>query len=60
MHHAGKSGKQRRTSRKEDILNSVIALKRPPDYQASQGARFEVYYEKARDFCGADTDPLEA
>ena len=60
VHHAGKSGKQRRTSRKEDILNSVIALKRPPDYQASQGAGFEVYYKKARGFCGANTDPLEA
>ena len=60
VHHAGKSGKQRGTSRKEDILNSVIALKRPPDYQASQGARFEVHYEKARGFCGADAEPFEA
>ena len=60
VHHAGKSGKQRGTSRKEDILNSVVALKHPPDYQASQGARFEVHYEKARGFCGADAEPFEA
>jgi RecA-family ATPase len=29
FHHGGKSGKQRGTSRKEDVLNTVIALRRP-------------------------------
>jgi hypothetical protein len=60
IHHAGKSGGQRGTSRKEDILNTVIALRRPHDYEASQGARFEVQYEKARCFYGEDAEPFEA
>ena len=60
IHHAGKNGGQRGTSKKEDILNTVIALRRPPDYDASQGARFEVHYEKARGFYGNDAEPFEA
>jgi hypothetical protein len=42
IHHSGKGGTQRGSSRKEDILDTVIALRRPPDFNASQGARFEV------------------
>jgi putative DNA primase/helicase len=60
VHHAGKGGNQRGTSRKEDVLNTVIALRQPPDYSPSQGARFEVHYEKARGFFGADAQPFEA
>jgi hypothetical protein len=60
IHHAGKNGGQRGTSKKEDILNTVIALRRPPDYEASQGARFEVHYEKTRGFFGDDAEPFEA
>jgi len=32
LHHAGKSGAQRGTSRREDLLDTVIALKHPSDY----------------------------
>lgn len=60
VHHAGKSGGQRGTSKKEDILNTVIALRRPPDYDANQGARFEVHYEKSRGFFGNAAEPFEA
>jgi putative DNA primase/helicase len=60
MHHAGKGGAQRGTSRREDVLDSVIALKRPDDYQADQGARFEVHFEKNRGFHGDDAKPFEA
>jgi putative DNA primase/helicase len=31
MHHAGKGGQQRGTSRREDVLDTVIALRRPGD-----------------------------
>src|SRR4051812_21344116 len=38
IHHAGKGGTQRGSSRKEDVLDTVLALKRPPDYSPTQGA----------------------
>ncbi len=60
VHHAGKGGAQRGTSRKEDVLDTVIALRRPPDYRAEQGARFEVIFEKARGFFGPDAASFEA
>lgn len=59
IHHAGKSGVQRGSSRKEDALDSVIGLRRPPDYQADQGARFEIHFEKTRGFYGPDAEPFE-
>ena len=60
IHHAGKSGAQRGTSRKEDVLDSIISLRLPPDYDATQGARFEVYFTKHRGFYGPDAQPFEA
>jgi putative DNA primase/helicase len=60
IHHAGKGGLQRGTSRREDVLDSVIALRRPEDYRADQGARFEVHFEKARRFHGEDARSFEA
>ena len=54
IHHAGKSGGQRGTSRKEDVLDAVASLRRPPDYDPSQGARFEIHFTKNRGFFGAD------
>lgn len=60
VHHANKSGGQRGTSRKEDVLDTVIQLKRPPDYQENEGARFEITFEKARGFYGDDAERIEA
>lgn len=60
IHHAGKGGGQRGTSRKEDVLDSVVSLKRPIDYDASEGARFEVHFTKSRGFFGDDAAPFEA
>jgi putative DNA primase/helicase len=59
IHHAGKSGQQRGTSRKEDVLDTVIGLRKPPDYQADQGARFEIHFEKSRGFFGPEAEPFE-
>ena len=42
------NGRQRGTSRREDALDTVIALRRPDDYSPEQGARFEVHVEKLR------------
>lgn len=60
IHHAGKGGNQRGTSAREDILDTVIAMRRPEDYQTEQGARFEVHLEKARGVCGPEARSFEA
>lgn len=60
IHHAGKGGHQRGTSKREDILDTVIALKRPCDYKPKDGAIFEIHFEKARGFFGEAADPFEA
>ena len=60
LHHAGKGGAQRGTSRREDVLDTVIALREPADYQQAEGARFAVHFEKARGFHGRAAEPFEA
>ena len=60
VHHAGKGGQQRGTSRREDVLDTVINLRRPDDYQPQEGARFEVHLEKARGISGDKAQPFEA
>jgi putative DNA primase/helicase len=60
VHHAGKGGQQRGTSRREDVLDTVINLRRPYDYQPDEGARFEVHLEKARGITGDTATPFEA
>ena len=60
VHHAGKQGEQRGTSRREDVLDTSIALKRPKDYVPTEGARFEVHIEKGRGVYGDDAKPFEA
>ena len=60
IHHSGKGGQQRGTSRREDVLDTVIALRRPGDYQPSEGARFEIHFEKARGIYGDDVKAIEA
>ena len=51
---------QRGTSRREDVLDTVLGLRRPSDYTPDQGARFEVVFEKARGFYGDDAQAFEA
>ncbi|MBI5792795.1 MAG: AAA family ATPase [Rhodocyclales bacterium] len=60
LHHSGKGGAQRGTSKKEDILDTVLTLKRPADYNPADGAVFEVHFEKTRDMHGDDAEPFEA
>jgi putative DNA primase/helicase len=60
VHHAGKGGEQRGTSRREDVLDTSIGLRRPSDYAPGQGARFEVHIDKARGIHGEQAKPFEA
>ena len=43
-----------------DALDTVIGLRRPDDYSAQQGARFEVHIEKSRTLAGEGALPFEA
>jgi len=60
LHHTGKGGLQRGTSRREDVLDTVIHLKRPSEYSPKDGAVFEVHFEKARGIFGEEAEPFEA
>jgi predicted ATP-dependent serine protease len=60
IHHAGKGGQQRGTSRREDVLDTVISLKRPTDYIEEEGARIEFHFEKSRSLLGDEVKPFEA
>ncbi len=59
VHHSGKNGAQRGTSRREDLLDTVITLKRPSDYDPREGLRCEVHFEKTRGFFGDDAKAFE-
>ncbi len=48
LHHSGKNGAQRGTSKREDLLDSVLALRKPADGQHTPHARFEIHVEKSR------------
>ena len=60
IHHAGRSDNARGTSKREDVLDTVIHLKEPEDYRPEDGARFEVHLTKARSVYGEDANPFEA
>jgi AAA domain/DnaB-like helicase N terminal domain len=59
LHHAGKNRSQRGTSKREDLLDTVIALKHPSDYDHSQGLRCEVHFEKTRALLGDGAKSFE-
>ena len=59
-HHANKDGGQRGTSRREDVLDTSLLLRRPEDYTPEQGARFIIQFEKARGIYGDSAKPFEA
>lgn len=59
IHHSGKGGQQRGTSKREDILDTVIALKKPSDYDQTDGLRVQLEFEKARNLDGGEVTSLE-
>jgi putative DNA primase/helicase len=42
------------------VLDTVISLKHPSDYNPEDGAVFEIHFEKARGIYGDDVQPFEA
>lgn len=59
VHHAGKGGQQRGTSKREDLLDAVICLKRPADYEPSKGAVFIAEFTKGRHLKGGEAESIE-
>jgi hypothetical protein len=60
VHHANKQGAQRGSSRREDVLDLVLALRRPDGYTPREGARMEIHFEKTRGLYGDAVEPIEA
>jgi len=61
IHHANKSGTgSRGSSRRHDALDTIIKLAKPNDYQDSDGANFNVSFEKHRNFAGSHAYPFNA
>lgn len=58
LHHSGKNGSSRGTSRRHDILDTVIRLERPMSYSEAEGAKFEVHFDKTRGFAGQRAEPI--
>jgi putative DNA primase/helicase len=59
VHHAGKGGQQRGTSGREDALDTVILLERPPDYDPREGCHFYLQFTKSRSVKGDAVTPLD-
>jgi putative DNA primase/helicase len=59
LHHANKAGQSRGTSMIEVVLDTVIALRHPHDYEPSKGLVAEVHFEKHRALFGDDVEPFE-
>jgi putative DNA primase/helicase len=60
VHHANRDGAIRGTTRHEDALDLVLALRRPDDGPPAGNARFEIHVEKVRRKAGAPLVPILA
>lgn len=59
VHHSGKGGGQRGTSGREDALDCVIQLSKPPEHDPRDGCHFHLKFTKTRSLKGDDVAPLE-
>lgn len=58
VHHSGKSGDQRGTSGREDLLDAVVKLDPVPGKE-NEGATFVVRFSKCRGIYGNEVEPIE-
>lgn len=58
VHHAGKAGQQRGTSKREDNMRSIIRLAKPP--LSGTKCDFEVHFQKSSFAFGLDVEPFRA
>lgn len=59
IHHSGKNGGQRGSSKREDTLDVVIHLRNSADHCPADGARFELHFEKFRHGFGEDAAAMD-
>jgi DNA polymerase III delta prime subunit len=59
VHHAGKTGQQRGTSGRENVLDTVVALSYPPNYDPRDGCHFHLHFTKTRSIHGAAVEALD-
>jgi hypothetical protein len=52
LHHSGKGGAQRGTSHREDVVDTIVNIVQPNGYKISDGARFQIKFEKIRSDSG--------
>jgi hypothetical protein len=60
VHHANREGRMRGSTRREGEFDLVMALRRPRGGSRSQGARFEIHFEKGRSLYGPAIAPMVA
>jgi putative DNA primase/helicase len=58
VHHTGRSGDPRGTSKREDTLDTIIKLRKLEDDSTATESAFELTFSKYRDFFGDDAAPL--
>jgi putative DNA primase/helicase len=62
VHHEGRGKRPRGTSKKEDVLDTMIGLKRAASRGVEDSAKnestFELEFTKAREFYGRDAAPM--
>jgi putative DNA primase/helicase len=58
--HAGKNGDNRGTSKKQDMVDSVLKLRTPRDHNQKDGASFIMVFDKSRGICGDAVADCEA
>lgn len=61
IHHTGNDlTRQRGTTKRKDIMDTVILLERGMTNEYNQGINFKINFDKHRGFYGADALPFEA
>jgi putative DNA primase/helicase len=58
IHHEGRSNRPRGTSKREDVLDTIMGLKLKDETSGNDAATFELHFNKSREFYGIDAAPL--
>jgi putative DNA primase/helicase len=58
VHHEGRSGDPRGTSKREDIMDTIIRIKELERDEVNDKSTYELTFKKTREFYGAAKAPL--